>query len=117
MPRPWFISPAAPAKKSNPTAVLILAIGLFGGIALGAALGFLREIMDRVFRTSEQIEATLQVPCLSLDPLLRNTAKKIHPPPAATQFNKEFEITLFAGPGMYWTAAGRPAVSEENPAF
>jgi polysaccharide biosynthesis transport protein len=102
------ISPAAPSQKSKPSAGLILAIGLFGGIALGAALGFLREIMDRVFRTSAQIEATLQVPCLSLVPLLRNPAKKIHPPRAAVQVNKEFERTLSEGPGMYWTAAAMP---------
>ena len=70
------ISPAAPPQKSKPKTGLILALGIFGGIALGAALGFLREIMDRVFRTSAQIEATLQVPCLSLVPLLRNTEQK-----------------------------------------
>jgi succinoglycan biosynthesis transport protein ExoP len=102
------ISPAAPPQKSKPWAGLILAIGLFGGIALGAALGFLREIMDRVFRTSAQIEATLQVPCLSLVPLLRNPAKKIRPPRVAVQVHKEFERTLSAGPGMYWTAAAMP---------
>src|SRR6266700_2046435 len=102
------ISPAAPPQKSKPTAGLILAIGLLGGITLGAALGFLREIMDRVFRTSAQVEATLQVPCLSLVPRLRNPAKKIRPPRAAIQVDKEFERTLSAGPGMYWTAAAMP---------
>jgi polysaccharide biosynthesis transport protein len=102
------ISPAAPPQKSKPTAGLILAIGLFGGIALGAALGFLREIMDRVFRTSAKIEATLQVPCLSLVPLLTNPAKKIYPPRAAVQVNKEFERTVSAGSGMYWAAAAMP---------
>jgi capsular exopolysaccharide synthesis family protein len=102
------ISPAAPPQKSKPTAGLILAMGLFGGIALGAALGFLREIMDRVFRTSAQIEATLQVPCLSLVPLLRNTAKKIRPPRAAVQVDKESERTLSANSGMYRAAAIMP---------
>jgi polysaccharide biosynthesis transport protein len=102
------ISPAAPPQKSKPTAGLILAMGLFGGIALGAALGFLREIMDRVFRTSAQIEATLQVPCLSLVPLLRNTAKKLRPPRAAVQVDKESERTLSADSGMYRAAAVMP---------
>jgi polysaccharide biosynthesis transport protein len=102
------ISPAAPPQKSKPTAGLILVMGLFGGIALGAALGFLREIMDRVFRTSAQIEAALQVPCLSLVPLLRNTAKKIRPPRAAVQVDKESERTLSANSGMYRAAAIMP---------
>jgi polysaccharide biosynthesis transport protein len=102
------ISPAAPPQKSKPTAGLILAIGLFGGIALGAAVGFLREIMDRVFRTSREVEAKLQVPCLSLVPLLRNPAKKIRPLRAAVQVDKESERTLSAGSGMYWAAAAMP---------
>src|SRR6266568_7133725 len=103
------ISPAAPPQKSKPTAGLVLAMGLFGGIALGAALGFLREIMDRVFRTSAQVEATLQVPCLSLVPLLRNPQQKKRPPRAAIQVDKESsERKLSAGTGMYWAAAAMP---------
>jgi uncharacterized protein involved in exopolysaccharide biosynthesis len=103
------ISPAAPPQnKSKPKTGLVLAIGLFGGIALGAALGFLREIMDRVFRTSAQIEATLQVPCLSLVPLLRNPQQKKLSPRAAVQVDKAFERTVSAGSGMYWAAAAMP---------
>jgi polysaccharide biosynthesis transport protein len=103
------ISPAVPPQKGKPTAVLILAIGLFGGIALGTAVGFLREIMDRVFRTSAQVEATLQVPCLSLVPLLRTPAKTIRPPRAAIQVDKESsERTLSAGTGIYSAAAAMP---------
>ena len=50
------ISPAVPPQsKSKPKSALILALGLLGGIALGSALGFLRDTMDRVFRTSAQI--------------------------------------------------------------
>jgi succinoglycan biosynthesis transport protein ExoP len=108
IPQARVISPAAPPQKSKPTAALILAMGLFGGIALGTAVGFLREIMDRVFRTSAQIEATLQVPCLSLVPLLRNTAKKIRPPRAAVHVDKEPERTLSADSGMYRAAAVMP---------
>ena len=103
------ISPAAPPQKTKPTAGLILAMGLFGGIALGTVLGFLREIMDRVFRTSAQVEATLQLPCLSLVPLLRNPAKKLRPPRAAAiQVDKESERTLSADSRMYWAAALMP---------
>src|SRR3989440_2427251 len=40
------ISPATPPQsKSKPKTGLILAMGILGGIALGTALGFLREIM------------------------------------------------------------------------
>ena len=65
------ISPATPPqKKSKPKTPLILALGLFGGVGLGAALGLFREMKDRGFRTTAQIEDKLRLPCLSVVPLL-----------------------------------------------
>src|ERR1700730_4783463 len=109
IPQARVISPAAPPQKSKPTAGLILEMGLFGGIGLGAALGFLREIMDRVFRTSAQIEATLEVPCLSLAPLLKDTEQKNTSPRAPIQADPEFgQRTLSRSSGMYWAATTMP---------
>ena len=71
------ISPATPPqKKSKPSTKFILAFGLFGGIALGAALGFAREMKDRGFRTTAQIEERLRLPCLSVVPLLNHRQVK-----------------------------------------
>jgi len=71
------ISPATPPqKKTKPNAKMILAFGLFGGIALGTALGLAREMTDRGFRTTAQIEDKLQLPCLSVVPLLRQRKVK-----------------------------------------
>jgi exopolysaccharide transport family protein len=104
------ISPATPPqKKSKPKTGFVLALGILGGIALGAALGFLRDIMDRVFRTSAQIEAALQLPCLSLVPLLRNPEPKKPSPLAAVQGDREFgQRTLSRSSGMYWAATVMP---------
>ena len=104
------ISPATPPQsKSKPKTGLILALGILGGIALGTALGFLRDIMDRVFRTSAQIEATLRLPCLSLVPLLRNPEQKKLSPRAAVQVDREFgQRTLSGSSGMYWAASAMP---------
>jgi succinoglycan biosynthesis transport protein ExoP len=104
------ISPAAPPQsKSKPKTGLILALGLLGGIALGTALGFLRDIMDRVFRTSAQIEATLQLPCLSIVPLLKDTGQKKPSPDATVQADKEFsQRTICRRSGMYWVASTLP---------
>ena len=104
------ISPASPPQnKSKPKARLILALGILGGIALGGALGFLREIMDRVFRTSAQIEATLQLPCLSLVPLLKDTAQKTPSPRPAVQAGTKFgQRTLSRSTGPYWAATSMP---------
>jgi polysaccharide biosynthesis transport protein len=104
------ISPASPPQnKSKPKTGLILLLGILGGIGLGAALGFLRETMDRVFRTSAQIEATLRLPCLSLVPLLKDTEQKRPSPGAAVQADKEFgQRTLSRSSGMYWAATTMP---------
>lgn len=67
------IYPASPPlSKSKPKTNLILALGVMGGLALGIGLGLLRDLMDRVFRTPDQIEGVLELPCLSLVPLLRD---------------------------------------------
>jgi succinoglycan biosynthesis transport protein ExoP len=105
-----IISPASPPQsKSKPKSGLILALGLLGGIALGAGLGFLRDIMDRVFRTSAQIESTLHLPCLSLVPLLRNLGQKKVLSRASTPADTEFaQRTLCRNSGMYWAASTMP---------
>lgn len=66
-----------PPSKSKPKTTLVLAFGIFGGLAMGVGLALLRDIMDRVFRTSSQVETVLELPCLSLVPLLpaRKSAK------------------------------------------
>jgi polysaccharide biosynthesis transport protein len=59
-----------PLGKSGPKTQLILALACFGGIGLGAAAGFIREVMDRVFRTTGQVETALNAPCVALVPLV-----------------------------------------------
>jgi succinoglycan biosynthesis transport protein ExoP len=66
-----IIYPASPPQsKSKPKAELVIAMGILGGLALGIGFGLLRELMDRVFRTSTQIESVLELPCISLVPRL-----------------------------------------------
>jgi capsular exopolysaccharide synthesis family protein len=65
------IYPASPPeRKSKPKTRLVLSFGLVAGLALGIGLALLRDVMDRVFRTSSQLEAALELPCLSLVPVL-----------------------------------------------
>ena len=103
-----------PDKKSKPKTVLILALALFGGIGFGAGLGFLREIMDRVFRTPGQIEAVLGLPCLSVVPLLqaakRKTVKANESPPSDTSPPKDRVLsrTLSTASGTHWGVINMP---------
>lgn len=70
-PETRIVFPASPPeRKSRPKTKLVLGFGLVAGLALGIGLALLRDVMDRVFRTSSQLEAALELPCLSLVPVL-----------------------------------------------
>ena len=103
------ISPASPPQgKSKPKTGLILALGLFGGLALGAGLGLLRDIMDRVFRTAAQVEAMLHMPCLSLVPLLKEVEPK-QLPRELQQAGKGLEQRMIARhSGVFWAVTDMP---------
>ena len=67
-----LISPAlAPSQKSSPKTFLTLAISACAGIFFGVGIGVLRDLWDRVFRTTEQAETILHAPCITLVPFLK----------------------------------------------
>lgn len=104
------ISPAAPPlNKSKPKTILVLALGMLGGLALGTAIGLLRELMDRAIRTSAQVESTLHSPCLSIVPLVRHPVRKslLHCTNAEVG-QKSGERTLSRTREIYWTASAIP---------
>jgi polysaccharide biosynthesis transport protein len=71
------ISPASrPLRKSHPRTMLIFALGAFGGLLLGAGAGFLRDQLDRVFRTSKQVEDELRLDCLTIVPTVKEQVSK-----------------------------------------
>jgi succinoglycan biosynthesis transport protein ExoP len=45
-----------------------LLVALFGGGLVGCALAALRDLSDRVFRTGEQVESRLEIPCIAILP-------------------------------------------------
>ena len=109
-----IISPAtAPQKKSKPNPRLILALGLFGGIALGTGLGFAREMKDRGFRTTAQIEQRLRLPCLSVVPLLKH--RKVRKLTSRSALAGRVAVTepgerkLSRGSGTCWAASAMPS--------
>lgn len=101
------ISPAAPPQsKSKPKTTLILVLGLFGGLALGTALGLLRDTMDRVFRTGSQVEAQLHIPCLSLIPLMKEVEPKQIPRGQPSE--KPSGQRIMTRSGTSWAATDMP---------
>jgi polysaccharide biosynthesis transport protein len=66
-----FITRASPPRdKAYPKSRLILVGALFAGLAFGFGVGFLREMLDSVFRTTKQVVAALRTNCLSVIPLV-----------------------------------------------
>ena len=65
---------ARPLSKSSPKTLLVLAAAIGGGLIFGCGMGLLRDISDRVFRTTAQVEQHLQADCISVVPLLRTTS-------------------------------------------
>ena len=65
-----------PAASSSPKSLKILAMAGVGGLALGLGLALLREILDRVFRTSAQVELRLRTGCVAMLPLVTSNSKE-----------------------------------------
>jgi capsular exopolysaccharide synthesis family protein len=60
-----------PLGKSSPRSKLVLALASLIGLILGTGVAMLRDISDRVFRTTSQIREHLSADCISLIPLVR----------------------------------------------
>ncbi|ACB94777.1 AAA family ATPase [Beijerinckia indica] len=73
-----LISPATPPlKKSAPHGSIVGLVSLFSGSILAIGAAYLREMSDRVLRTSTQVEDVLHVNCLAVLPALQTRAEKI----------------------------------------
>ncbi len=76
-----IISFATPARKpSFPKKIPILALALFGSILLGLLSVFIRELFERGFRSTEQIEKETGLPSFGLIPKLGKLRSKFRNP-------------------------------------
>jgi succinoglycan biosynthesis transport protein ExoP len=71
---------APPLRSSHPKVLLILAVSLAAGAAAGVGLALTREFLDRVIRTTEQIERAINIECIAIIPVARTGDEQ---PPAA----------------------------------
>ena len=67
---------AASVIKTGPKPLQVWMVTIFAGGMLGVGLGALREIMDRRFRTREQVQSVLATECLALVPLLTDDRRR-----------------------------------------
>lgn len=71
-----------PLFKSHPRSTLILGLALVVGLAFGIAAAAWRDLADRVFRTSKQVEAVLQTDCIALIPAVMEATTAVKGRPA-----------------------------------
>jgi len=64
-----------PLGKSSPKTMLVMALAALSGMIFGAGIGILRDIADRVFRTTAQIREHLQVDCIAVVPEVKDGVK------------------------------------------
>ncbi len=62
------ISPATPGKKTSPKIVFALALALAGGGVLGIATALVRERMDRVIYSKDQLVREMGATCIAVLP-------------------------------------------------
>jgi succinoglycan biosynthesis transport protein ExoP len=62
---------APPLQKSSPVSTLVLAVAGALGLILSFGAATVREAVDRVFRSSRQVEEMLQTTCLAVLPALK----------------------------------------------
>jgi polysaccharide biosynthesis transport protein len=67
---------SASVNKTGPKTSLIAMATIVGGVMFGGGLAAFREIMDRKFRTREQVQSVLATECLAMVPLLADNSKK-----------------------------------------
>jgi polysaccharide biosynthesis transport protein len=89
--------------------IAVAALSIFGGLGLGFGVAFLRVTMDRVFRTSQQIETILRVPCVALVPLMRNNSQVIQTPAEDNVVAGDQRArTIFRNRDVFWTVVDSP---------
>jgi succinoglycan biosynthesis transport protein ExoP len=73
-----------PLNKSSPKTMIIMALAAFSGLIFGAGIGVLRDIADRVFRTTAQVREHLQVDCIAVVPEVKDGVKPTAPAPISS---------------------------------
>ncbi len=88
-------SPSRPVQTSGPRALVVLGIAWLGGLMLGCGIGILRDLSDRVFRSSEQVESILHANCIALAPLAGPETQNSDVGPIPNATRAEIKITAF----------------------
>lgn len=97
-----LLSEASPPRlKSHPKTALLLVVGAVAGFAAGCIIVLLKELTDGVFRTPEQLETALGVPCIGVLPTMAVTQSRARPRPGIESPDEGKALPRDLGPLHY----------------
>ena len=88
---------AASVKQTAPKTALVAVGTIVAGAMIGVGFAAFREIMDRKFRTREQVQSVLATECLALVPVLADGGRKrifSKPQPLALESRREEQFAI-----------------------
>lgn len=94
-------SAGRPSKRSSPKTILVLSMACAGGLMLGFGIGLMRDLSDRVVRTSDQVERLLGADCLATLPVLPAPALQPNDTPPSPH-------EMQADAGAFWAVVSSP---------
>lgn len=91
-----------PLKRSSPKTILVISIALGGGLMLGFGVAIMRDLSDRVIRTSDLAEALLGTDCIATLPILPASDQPV------TDTGPLPPQTIKHGDGAFWSVVSDP---------
>jgi succinoglycan biosynthesis transport protein ExoP len=86
-----------PTQASHPKTSIVLALSLLIGGALGAAIGGMRELRERAFRTEEQVREELRLESLGMLPLVDASEERPKAKPKMSRVEQLLALSKPAG--------------------